>query len=279
MMTLAARVGAALGVEVVREQDLTGGCISDVRRVTLADGRDIVAKSGQGLALEAFMLGYLATHSRLPVPAVLFSAEDLLLMDYLPTSGELGVAAQEDAADHLAALHGVTGPAFGFERTTVIGGLKQPNAPDESWRDFFRDQRLMYMAETAVHTKKLPPDVALRIEKLADKLDRWIDEPPAPSLIHGDMWTGNVLVNGDRIAGFVDPAIYYADPEIELAFSTLFGTFGAPFFKRYEEHRPLRAGFAERKQIYNLYPLLVHVRLFGEAYLSDVNMILRRFGF
>jgi fructosamine-3-kinase len=77
----------------------------------------------------------------------------------------------------------------------------------------------------------------------------------------------------------VDPAIYHADPEIELAFSTLFGTFGEPFFKRYEGHRPLRAGFAERKEIYNLYPLLVHVRLFGDAYVSDVNMILRRFGF
>lgn len=279
MMTLAARVGAALGVEVVREQELTGGCISDVRRLTLADGRDIVAKTGHGLALEGFMLGHLAAHARLPVPAVLFSAEDLLLMDYVPTSGELGHAAQEDAADHLAALHNVTGRPFGFERTTVIGGLKQPNEPDDSWRDFFRDQRLMYMAETAVHTKKLPADVALRIAKLAEKLDRWIDEPAAPSLIHGDMWTGNVLVNGDRIAGFVDPAIYYADAEIELAFSTLFGTFDEPFFKRYEEHRPLRAGFSERKDIYNLYPLLVHVRLFGEAYVSDVNMILRRFGY
>lgn len=279
MMTLAARVGETLGVEVIREQELTGGCIADTRRLTLADGRDIVAKSGHGLALEGFMLDYLAAHSRLPVPAVLHAAEDLLLMDYLPTSGRLGPASQEEAAEHLAALHDVTGPAFGFERTTVIGGLKQPNEQDGSWIEFFRDRRLMYMAETAVHTKKLPTDVALQISKLAEKLDRWIDEPAAPSLIHGDMWTGNVLVNGDHIAGFVDPAIHYADPEIELAFSTLFGTFGEPFFKRYEEHRRLRPGFAERKVIYNLYPLLVHVRLFGAAYVSDVNMILRRFGF
>jgi fructosamine-3-kinase len=278
-MTLAARVREALRTEIVSAAALGGGCIADVRRLTLNDGRDIVAKIGQGLALEGFMLSYLARTSRLPVPKVLFCAEDFLLMEYLPTSGQLSPAAQEDAADHLAALHAVTAPAFGFERTTVIGGLKQPNEQHASWLEFFRDQRLMYMTDTAVHTKKLPAEVALRIAKLADRLERWIDDSAAPALIHGDMWTGNVLVNKDRISGFVDPAIYYADPEIELAFSTLFGTFGEPFFKRYEEHRPLRPGFVERKDIYNLYPLLVHVRLFGASYVSDVSMILKRFGF
>lgn len=277
-MSLHTRAREALGSAVVREQDLAGGCIADVRRLTLADGRDVVAKVGQGLALEGFMLSYLAEHSRLPVPEVFFSAEDLLLMNYLPTSGSLSDASQEDAADHLAALHGVTGPAFGFARTTVIGGLKQPNDQAPSWLEFFREQRLMYMTEAAVHMKKLPPEVALRIAKLAERLDRWIDESAKPTLIHGDMWTGNVLVNGDRIAGFVDPAIYYADPEIELAFSTLFGTFSEAFFKRYAEHHPLRPGFEERKDLYNLYPLLVHVRLFGAHYVGDVEIILRRFG-
>ncbi len=277
-MNLHARVHEHLGAEIAREEALAGGCIADVRRLTLSDGRDVVAKVGHGLALEGFMLGYLAAHSKLPVPRVLFCAEDLLVMEYLPTSGALSDTAQEDAADHLAALHGVTAARFGFDRTTVIGGLKQPNTQETSWCDFFREHRLMYMTETAVHTKKLPADVALRIAKLADRLDRWIDDTAPPSLIHGDMWTGNVLVQDDRIAGFVDPAIYYADPEIELAFSTLFGTFGEAFFKRYHEHRPPRPGFAERRDIYNLYPLLVHVRLFGAPYVSDVDMILRRFG-
>ncbi len=277
-MSLRARVRAALGSDVAGERELTGGCIADVRCMTLSDGRDVVSKVGHGLALEGFMLSYLRDKSSLPVPEVFFSAEDLLLMEYLPTSGRPSKASQEDAADHVAALHNVTGPAFGFDRTTVIGGLKQPNDQEGSWLTFFRDQRLMYMTETAVHTKKLPPEVAVRIAKLADRLERWIDASAKPALIHGDMWTGNVLVNGDRIAGFVDPAIYYADPEIELAFSTLFGTFEEPFFKRYAEHHPPRAGFEERKDLYNLYPLLVHVRLFGAHYVGDVEMILKRFG-
>ena len=114
------------------------------------------------------------------------------------------------------------------------------------------------MARLAMEAGRLPASDMTRIETLAGRLDRWIDQPAAPSLIHGDMWTGNLLARGGRVAGFVDPAIYYADPEIELAFSTLFGTFGEPFFARYGEHRPIRPGFFEaRRDLYNLYPLLV----------------------
>jgi len=105
-------------------------------------------------------------------------------------------------------------------------------------------------------------------------------EPAKPSLIHGDAWTGNILALNDQIIGFLDPAIYFADAEIELAFTTLFGTFGDSFFGRYEEIRPIEPGFLEaRLDIYNLYPLLVHVRLFGGSYVSSVERVLKRFGF
>jgi fructosamine-3-kinase len=93
------------------------------------------------------------------------------------------------------------------------------------------------------------------------------------------MWGGNVLVNDGCIAGFIDPAIYYADPEIELAFSTLFSTFGEPFFRRYSEIRPIRPDFFEvRRDLYNLWPLLVHVRLFGGGYVRQVERILKSLG-
>lgn len=118
-----------------------------------------------------------------------------------------------------------------------------------------------------------------RIEALCARLGEWLEEPARPSLIHGDLWGGNVLAADGRISGFIDPAIYYADPEIELAFTTLFGTFGDAFFRRYGELRPLRARFfEERRDLYNLYPLLVHVRLFGGEYVSQVEAILRKFG-
>jgi len=106
-----------------------------------------------------------------------------------------------------------------------------------------------------------------------------LPEPERPSLIHGDMWGGNVLCRNGAVAGFVDPAIYYADAEIELAFSTLFSTFGDAFFSRYRELRDIRPGFFEtRVPLYNLYPLLVHVRLFGGGYVAQVERTLTRFG-
>ncbi|HIO39405.1 MAG TPA: fructosamine kinase, partial [Rhodospirillales bacterium] len=143
-----------------------------------------------------------------------------------------------------------------------------------------RDQRLIYMAEEAVKSGSLKPSSLSRIETLCAQLDRWLLTPVQASLIHGDMWGGNILCKDGRIAGFVDPAIYYADPEIELAFSTLFDTFGSPFFNRYAEHRPFLPGFfEERRDIYNLYPLLVHLNLFGGSYAARVEATLTRFGF
>lgn len=284
MNDLNRRVRDVLHADVVRASSLAGGCIGDVRRLSLSDGRDIVAKIGNGtapgLALEGFMLEYLASHSNLPVPDVLFADDTLLFMTCLPAGEGIGPDAEEDAAHHVAGLHGVTASAFGFEQDTLIGGLVQPNPQSGSWRVFFRDHRLMHMGRAALEAGRLPQSVFGRLEKMCAHLDRWITDPPLASLLHGDLWTGNVLVSDGKISGFIDPAIYYGDPEIELAFSTLFGTFGEPFFRRYQDLRPLASGFfEERRDIYNLYPLLVHVRLFGGSYVNSVDGTLRRFGF
>lgn len=255
-----------------------GGCIAQVTKVVLEDGRTIVAKVGGGLPLEGFMLGYLAGH--LPVPDVILAEDGLLLMEHLDSGSPLDAGAQVHAADLLARLHGITADRFGFDQATLIGGLHQPNGQGSSWLAFFRDHRLLYMGAQAVDAGRLPGRLLSRLESLAGRLDRWLTEPERPSLIHGDMWGGNVLCRDGRITGFVDPAIYYADPEIELAFSTLFNTFGDAFFGRYRELRPLAPGFfEERRDLYNLYPLLVHVRLFGGAYVGQVERALGRFGF
>ena len=119
-----------------------------------------------------------------------------------------------------------------------------------------------------------------RIEELAGRLGEILEEPERPALIHGDAWSGNVLAEGDRITAFLDPAIYHADPEVELAFISLFGTFGEPFFRRYRELREMRSGFLEeRRHLYNLYPLLVHVYFFGGHYVNSVEDTLGRLGF
>ncbi len=299
-------IGGALGASVVESRALGGGCVADVRRVELDDGRRVVAKCAAhgdeaALKIEARMLTFLSDWTSVSVPKVLASVPGLLVMEEVERDGAFDDEAQYDAASLFAALHAVrptdvrwadgeTPPderlgdrAFGFGFDTVIGGLHQPNAWRGSWRDFFASQRLVHMACEAERAGRLSSELRLRVEQCAGKLDRWIQEPTEASLIHGDAWGGNILVTpgGGTVSALIDPALSFVDPEVELAFGTLFGTFGQAFFDQYALARPEwnSDGFIEeRRDLYNLYPLLVHVRLFGGHYVGDVEMTLRKFG-
>jgi fructosamine-3-kinase len=271
------RIAAATTRRVVAAVPLAGGNIAPVYRVTLDDRSEIVAKIGPNLGLEARMLRDLAPHA--PVPDVIHADDAILLMTWIPTSGGITAAAERDLAAVVAAIHDVTAPRYGFAYDTAIGGLPQSNGHRSDWLTFFRDRRLLAMARPALDAGRLPATLMHRVERLAARLDRWIDSPAPPSLIHGDLWDGNILARDGRIVGLVDPALAYADPEIELAFMTLFHTVGDDFFAAYAERHKLRPGFFEaRRDLYNLYPLLVHVRLFGGGYVGDVARILDRFG-
>jgi fructosamine-3-kinase len=277
-------IKAATGYGVSDMQPLTGGCIAQVYRVTLEDKTQLVAKIDSGdnprLDVEGYMLRFLKQRSKLPVPDVLYSKPELLLITFLEGESRFSRPIAEHAAELLAQLHQIRGPNFGFEKDTLIGPLIQPNPWSKSWLSFFREERLLHMARDCVEIGRFSAHFYSRIERFAGELENWLHEPEFPSLIHGDVWTSNVLARGDRVTGFLDPAIYYAAPEIELAFTTLFGTFDKWFFARYREMNPIQPGFfEERKDIYNLYPLLVHVRLFGGNYVNSVDHILQRFGY
>jgi fructosamine-3-kinase len=272
-----------LGQRLRSARPMGGGCIGEVYRVELEDGTTLVAKVDKDgaahLEREAYMLRYLRAESDLPVPEVYHGSETLLLMEFVEGSSRFSEGAERHAAELLAALHGITAGAYGHERDTLIGSLDQPNPWTENWVEFFRDQRLLYLARVASEAGALPAEDLERVEKLAERLDGYLEEPERPSLIHGDVWSANVLAQGDRISAFLDPAIYHADPEIELAFISLFNSFGEPFFERYRGIRGIRGGFLEeRRDLYNLYPLLVHVYFFGGGYLDSVRSTLSRFG-
>jgi fructosamine-3-kinase len=272
-----------LGERLRSARPMGGGCIGEVYRVELADGTPLVAKvdreGASHLEREAYMLRYLREDSKLPVPKAYHGSERLLIMEFVEGDSRFSTGAELHAAELLAGLHCIAADAFGYERDTLIGSLDQPNPWTESWVEFFRDRRLLYMAGVAYDAHRLPADDLKRVERLAERLDEYLEDSERPSLIHGDVWSANVLARGNTIVAFLDPAIYHADPEIELSFISLFNSFGEPFFERYGEIQGIREGFfEERRHLYNLYPLLVHVYFFGGGYLSSVRSTLRRFG-
>jgi len=276
-------IEAHLGGRLLSVRPLGGGCIGEVYRAELEDGTPLVAKvDRQGeshLEREAYMLRYLHQKCDLPVPEVYHGSEMLLLMEFKEGSSRFSEAAEHHAAELLAALHDITSDTYGLERDTLIGSLNQPNPTTESWLEFFREHRLLYMANIVHEAGRLAAEDLRRVEQLSEKLDELIGKPNPPTLIHGDVWSANVLARGDRITAFLDPAIYYADPEIELAFISLFDSFGHAFLERYAEIRSIDPSFFEtRRDLYNLYPLLVHTYYFGGGYLDSVRRTLARFG-
>ncbi len=269
------------GRRILSAQPLAGGMISQVLRLDLSDGESLVAKVGDGshdLRIEGFMLRYLRAHTQLPVPTIHHETRDLLLMTYIAGESRLDEPSLRHLGELLASCHQITSPSYGLERDTLTGPLRQPNQPSLAWIPFFREQRLLYMVGVARDSGELPSELESRLRDLADVLENYLIEPEQPALIHGDIWRTNVLVRAGRVCGIIDPALYFAHHEMELAYMTLFEGLGEACFAAYQEQRPIDADFFQvRRHIYNLYPLLVHVTLFGAKYLPHLHKALARF--
>ncbi|MCY4146452.1 MAG: fructosamine kinase family protein [Chloroflexi bacterium] len=280
---LKGKIEQIAGQTIRAAQPLTGGKISQTLRIDLNDGESLVAKVGDGshdLRIEGFMLRYLRSHSQLPVPIVHHEAHDLLLMEYIAGESRLDDQSLRHLGLLLATCHQITSPAYGLDRDTLIGPWHQPNAPSPAWIPFFREQRLLYMVGVARESGRLPSGLEVRLQTFADALASYLVEPDQPALIHGDMWRTNVLARGGRVCGVIDPALYFAHHEVELAYMTLFDGVGEAFFSAYQEQAAIDSDFFKvRRHIYNLYPLLVHVTIFGAKYLPPLHAALERFGF
>lgn len=178
--------------------------------------------------------------------------------------------------ERLSLQHRHTQDTHGLDHDNFIGSLPQRNHQHTSWCKFMIEERLQPQLEMAVESQHIDRQVVQRFERLFDRLRDFIPEEK-PSLLHGDLWSGNVIVDNHGLPCAIDPAVYYGNREMEIAFTTLFGGFPTEFYDSYNAHFPLEPGFEERRDLYNLYPLLVHVNLFGHAYVSQVISILKRY--
>lgn len=160
---------------------------------------------------------------------------------------------------------------YGFIEDNYIGATAQMNSPREKWADFFRDCRLAPQIKMA--EKYFDARLSKKMDRLLEHLEDYLREPNFPSLVHGDLWGGNVLCGSDGRAWLIDPAAYVGDAETDLAMTELFGRFPQTFYDAYNEVNPIDRGYRERKKIYQLYHLLNHLNLFGRSYLRSVTTI------
>ncbi len=182
----------------------------------------------------------------------------------------------ETFGHQLAEMHRHTNTFYGWEEDNYIGSLIQFNTPDESWINFYIEQRLKPQIKMAANNGLFNLDTLERFELLFDRLYEILPDE-FPHLLHGDMWNGNFLVNQQGNPVLIDPAVYYGNREVDLAMTKLFGGFDDWFYQAYHEAFPLIPGWEERIPVYQLYPLLVHVNLFGASYVPSVINILDRF--
>ncbi len=281
-MGLARRLEAILDQRVLSLTPLSGGSIGDVRRADLGDGSSVAVKAAPTdrgtLDIEAYMLRLLKERTSAPIPRVIHDEPDLLVMEHIPNDGGASDAGLTRLGDVLASMHSITSDRFGLERDTLIGPLHQPNPWTESWPEFFGRWRLQAMGRAARDAGRLDTIDVRRVDRLCDRLDTLLEPAPTPSLVHGDLWSGNVLWNRGHLAGLIDPACYFGVDEVDLAMMDLFGGFGEAFWDRYNKVRGIREGFWEQRMaIYQLYPLLVHVRVFGGGYLGQARAVLDRY--
>ena len=198
-----------------------------------------------------------------------------LLLEFIHKSAPIGHF-WEDFGEKLAQQHQITEAQFGLHTNNHIGKLPQKNDWADSWIDFFINNRLEPQLGLALYNELIDRTFLEKFRSLYPKLQGLLPDEPA-SLLHGDLWSGNFMIGPAGEVIIFDPAVYYGHREMELAFTQLFGGFDVSFYHTYDETYPLQAGFHERMDIYNLYPLLVHVNLFGRSYLSGITSTLKRF--
>jgi fructosamine-3-kinase len=278
LAALRERRGADVRLEAATPVD--GGSINRAARLALGGGDRVFVKWNPDplpgmFPAEADGLRALAEPGALRVPEVLGVAEPAaapawLLLEYLPETGPAGASA-ETLGRGLAALHRSSNGDWGWHRDNYIGSLPQANRPLASWATFWRDRRLAPQVRHAVDHGLFQADELAPLERVLDRLDMLLDgaDDEGPSLVHGDLWSGNAYTGPAGAPVIVDPAVYLGHREVDLAMSEVFGGFPLRFYEAYDEVWPVHAAYrARRRDCYQLYYLLVHVNLFGRGYVS-----------
>lgn len=260
---------------------LTGGDINEVYQVFFKEMSVVIKINTNQLLPQLFEKEKqgleLLSRSTFIVPKSIKNGSiddaQFLIMDYIEQGSELDWAV---FGKKLAQLHLIEGKFFGLDHDNYIGSLEQINKECGAWSEFYTDHRLLNLTAKARDKGFFEKKHCIWVEKLCQRLDELI---PAcrPSLIHGDLWSGNLLIHTSGHPALIDPAVYYGHPEMDWAMLSLFGRYPEEAMDYYLNLYPLEKGLNERKDIHQLYPLLVHLILFGSGYLSGIERTLKKY--
>ena len=274
-------IGTILGTKIKNVTPVSGGDISKAYLLHTTSNTIFCKLNSAPTAKAMFVaeaegLEAIAATKTIKTPHI-YTVEDLeagacLLMEYVPPKRP-GTKELEVFGAQLAAMHQISADYFGWGKSNFIGNLPQSNQKHDNWISFYIEERLSPQIQAAINQKLLTKDDVPGIDRLQNVMNSYCPDIK-PSLLHGDLWNGNFIVNESGVPYLIDPAVYFGDSEIDLSMSKLFGGFGAPFYNAYYEINPSRQGEANRMAIYQLYYLLVHLNLFGKTYYGSVKEIL-----
>jgi fructosamine-3-kinase len=281
-------VQEAMGFTILSDERLSGGDIGTSYRVCLENDLTLFVKryphAPRGIAesevdglrwLAGESSPYSSAQQTLRIAAPRAVGHDWLVLEWIESASPCPDYAHA-LGRGLAALHARPIETFGHTEHNWLAGLPQDNTQTEAWSEFYGERRLRPLVRRACDESILPRGIAVALEQLIEELPMRVgdDEPPAP--LHGDLWSGNVMTDDRGLPCLIDPAVYAGHREVDLAMMRLFGGFPEATFDAYHEAYPLSGGWAARVPLYQLYPLLVHVNLFGLSYLSQLEAAVRR---
>ena len=261
-------------VSIQKISSVNGGCINNTSKIDTTHGIFFLKWNlncdKKMFALEKKGLKLLSSCNSIYVPKVISESSDYLLMEYIESDNYTNKL-WEKFGRSIANLHQISNEYFGLEYDNYIGPLVQENKQKDKWIDFFINERIIPQLKLG----NFNTDTLRKFDKLFINIETIFHEE-SPSLLHGDLWNGNFLFNKEKIVLF-DPAVYFGNREMDIAMTKLFGGFDNRFYHSYNEVFPLKKGWKERIDICNLYPLLVHINLFGGSYYSQLMHIVKRF--
>jgi protein-ribulosamine 3-kinase len=277
-------VETALHCSVSQFSPTGGGCINHGGRLQTSKGPFFIKWNRtealpQMFKTESKGLKLLRDTKTIHVPEVVLESVagnlQYLVLEYIESKLQ-NARYWTDFGRNLALLHKNSNESFGLDHDNYVGSLKQYNHQETSWGEFLISQRLDIMVKLAGERGHIDSRAREKFDALYKRLNSILSDEK-PSLLHGDLWAGNLIVDDLGSPCMIDPAVYYGNREVDLAMTQLFGGFDKAFFESYNEEFPLAEGYESRIRIYQLYPLLVHVNLFGKSYLPKVVSILNEF--